>query len=372
MSTFVLLVATEVVLRFVFPRGYYVWPPHLHQVFHPRSGIMPGIEGEKRFITNSKGMRADESANDNAYRILAVGASTTECVYLDQAEAWPQLLQENLNRNQSERKVWIGNVGKGGLITRDHVIQVRYLIAEYRGIDAMILLIGGGDLTIRLAQDSKYDPDFLSRKDAEQQILARVFWNPIDESEPGYKRTAIWQLLRRAKAGLARPPAWAVEDEYGTYYIAWRQHRHSATTIRDTLPDLTSALDEYARNINAIVDLARERSIRLIFATQPSMWKPNLPRTLDDLLWQGGVGNFQERSGKEYYSVEALSRGMELYNETLIKICHARKVEFIDLAQLLPKDTSVFYDDVHLNESGARKVAELLGTYLLRERFGRS
>jgi len=33
---------------------------------------------------------------------------------------------------------------------------------------------------------------------------------------------------------------------------------------------------------------------------------------------------------------------------------------------MMEKDTTVFYDDAHFNESGARKVAEALSKYLLK------
>lgn len=57
---------------------------------------------------------------------------------------------------------------------------------------------------------------------------------------------------------------------------------------------------------------------------------------------------------------------MGRYNETLSKVCRAQHVECIDLASLLPKDTSVFYDDIHFNEEGADKVAEILAQHMMQ------
>ena len=67
-----------------------------------------------------------------------------------------------------------------------------------------------------------------------------------------------------------------------------------------------------------------------------------------------------------YYTAEALARGMAAYNKRLLDICAERQVECIDLATALPKDTTVFYDDVHFNESGSKQVAQILADYLLR------
>jgi len=97
-----------------------------------------------------------------------------------------------------------------------------------------------------------------------------------------------------------------------------------------------------------------------------------MPAELESLLWLGGVDDFQNETGKPYYSVDALYEGIEKYNNVLLKICKVRKVECVDLSEL-EKDKTVFYDDVHFNESGARKVATVLAQHILtRPPFGKS
>jgi lysophospholipase L1-like esterase len=364
-SSLIALVIGEASLRILSPRydGYCIYPPHLNQVLHPLSAILPGVQGESRFITNSRGVRDDELTAQYTYKVLAVGGSTTECLYLDQEEAWPYLVQKTLNERQHDAKVWVGNVGKSGLSTRDHVVELRYLLKQYAEIDALILLVGVNDLAFRLGQDSDYDPHFLDRPGAERRILFRTFSNARELEEPAYKRTSLWRLFSTLKP--APGPPRNFQDPEGRMYVRWREHRQNAAAIRQALPDLTSALQEYSQNINTIIDLAQSRSIRLIFVTQPVLWNANLPKDLNDLLWLGGVGDFQAEGGKQYYSAEALSRAMGTYNSTLIETCRQRHVECFDLAPLLPKDTTIFYDDAHFNENGARSVAAALAMYLL-------
>ena len=80
-----------------------------------------------------------------------------------------------------------------------------------------------------------------------------------------------------------------------------------------------------------------------------------------DLLWMGGVGNFQEEKNHTYYSPKVLNDALEMYNDRMKTFCSDKPlIKFVDLASQLPKDTSVFYDDCHFNESGARKVAEII------------
>ena len=89
--------AAEFALRLAMPVGYFIWKPHMSRTFVPAPEVMPGVSGESKFRTNSQGLRADEPPAQNVHRILTLGGSTTECLYLDQSEAWPQVMQDTLN-----------------------------------------------------------------------------------------------------------------------------------------------------------------------------------------------------------------------------------------------------------------------------------
>jgi lysophospholipase L1-like esterase len=366
------LVVAETILRFALPaNGFYVWPPHLQRVFKPYQDVMPGISGESRFESNSLGIRGDEPRSSHTYRILAIGGSTTECLYLDQFETWPYLLQKTLNENAPFHNVWVGNAGMGGRTTRHHLTAMRYLPLKEMRVDAVIFLVGFNDFSKRLSQDESYDPHFLARPGANEKLVYETFrgtsMRPYTNS-PFFKKTALWQMLMKAKEMFLRKNI-EVQDEAGRFYVTWRELRQGASEIRNELPKLSSALEEYARNINMIIDVAQQKSVRLIFLTQPTMWKPGLSEELSSLLWGGRVGALQQISGKPYYSVEALEIGMKRYNEILLNICQTRGMECIDLSDL-EKDTTVFYDDAHFNESGARKISMVLSNHILgREPF---
>src|SRR6185503_10261687 len=88
----------------------------------PDPEILHGIHGPSRFRVSSLGFRGDEDPGEGALALLALGGSTTECLYLDQAEAWPALLEDELARALG-RKVWVANAGRSGRTTRDHACQ---------------------------------------------------------------------------------------------------------------------------------------------------------------------------------------------------------------------------------------------------------
>lgn len=366
-SVAIALLVGEAGLRFAYPalsgEGYYIWPPGLNKVFKPSSEIMPGISGLSRFSINSVGLRGDEPDPLATYRILTIGGSTTECLYLDQNETWPYLLQQALNQQAQPQRVWVGNGGMSGRTAWHHLAALEYLPLDELKIDAIIAIVGINDLTLRLSQDANYDPNPMAKADAQEWLLAETFpaSNLSQPGEPWIKNTALWRLLQQVTRSNSQKN---VQDQAGRTYITWREHRQNAVDIRDELPDLSSALETYASNLNKMIDVANERSVRLILVTQPTLWRPDLPEDLAALLWLGGVGNFQSEDSKPYYSVSALDRAIQAYNDTLLQVCRVRKVECVDLASMLEKDTTVFYDDVHFNESGARKVAAVLADYL--------
>ena len=360
LTTVIVIVLAELVLRLLLPNeGYFIWPRNYDQTLEPKASIMPGIAGKATFSVNSAGFRGSDPTPSQDYRILAIGGSTTECLFLDKNETWPHLLQENL----ADPGTWVGNGGMSGRTSRHHMTAVRYLPLQDLKIDLVLILVGINDLTVRLALGEFYEPNFREQAWMETWLLSDTFIGSNLRGGPGpyYKETMIWRLLRQAKHSFL--PS-GVKHDAGDFYTKLRLHRAGATDIRSTLPPMGPALEEYEKNLKETIGYARVKGVDLVFMTQPTIWRPDLSDAELALLWLGGIGDFHHRSDCSYYSVAALSQGISLYNETLLRVCREQGVDCFDLASNLEKDTSVFYDDVHFNEMGAEKVAELVTAYL--------
>lgn len=72
------LLVSEIVLRAIAPTAYYVWRPGRRAITNPSPDVMPGTSGRKRFSINDWGIRGDGFSDDQDYRILAIGGSTTQ------------------------------------------------------------------------------------------------------------------------------------------------------------------------------------------------------------------------------------------------------------------------------------------------------
>jgi lysophospholipase L1-like esterase len=367
--------AAEIVLRAALPEAnhWFVWPPRLHARFEIAPDLLPGAGREVRLQVNSLGFRGSEIPRDAARRVLALGGSTTECLYLDQDKTWPALLEKTLNERDADHPTWIGNAGRSGCTLRENVVQLEELVRAIPNLDVVLVLPGINDLSKRLAQGDAYDPDLSSSESGREAVMRRAFGvHPleVDAELPIYERTGLWRfasaIRRRFESG--DPNRFGAGAEQ---YRAWRDHRRSATRWIGVLPDLTKALDEYRRNLEELVDIAQRAHVRILLATQPILWRIDLPQGSRDLLWMGGTGDFQREEGKAYFTLPALIEGMKRYNDVTRGVARERDLEWLDLAELIDGEPALFYDDCHFTEAGARRVASGWAGLLAAKRTAR-
>jgi len=125
-------------------RRFHTRGPLVRRVHEP--GGMHGIAGPSHYTTDARGIRAPEPPQPNDARWLAVGGSTTECVYLDDRETWAWTASEALET------VWIGNVGVSGFDTRQHLrfVETSPLLD---GVEGIVVQPGVNDLWRYLAEE---------------------------------------------------------------------------------------------------------------------------------------------------------------------------------------------------------------------------
>lgn len=203
------LVFAEVALRIVVrPKTIHtVWPPGASHVFRPAHALYPDTQPETRFSSNKIGMRGPDLGSDpKELRVLAIGGSTTECLFQDEAKTWPARLSAMLSA-QSGRPVWVGNAGRSGMNTGDHVLHAKYMLAEQPKMDAVILFAGVNDVNVALAQAEEYTPIPEDLEPERYHKLARRAFLQIpgrledadDYHSHFYSGSQVYQLWRRIK-----------------------------------------------------------------------------------------------------------------------------------------------------------------------------
>lgn len=378
------LFIAEVLLRWLYPDSskYYVWQPNLQHTFTPDSTILYGISGKKKFTINERGLRGElfvknvdgEDSNGSAimpgmegypYNRLFLGGSTTECLYLDNHETWWYLWDSLGPYDWPE--VSSASLGKSGITSRELYLHLKYIVPQLPDVNEVVIMPGLNDLMKRLSKDSLYDANFEFTPEVEDSLVRTIFLHKSRKTEQNWwRRTALFQLVQgfyhAFKPGGVE---WMEQDDNGKSLKQWRLHRTKASEIRESLPDMTAALKEYERNLELIREEAHRQHVALYFITQPTIYKDTMNAFENSLLWMGGIGAYQKEPDHVYYSAKALKQGMDMYNDVLLDFCNKHDIICADAASEIPRNTSIFYDDCHFNENGARVFAD----YLYKLRF---
>jgi lysophospholipase L1-like esterase len=357
-----MLVVMELVLRVWYPAPtrYYVWPPNLRVDFAPSDAATPGVTGRGRFRTNSLGLRSDEPFPEARRIVYVFGGSTAADLYLDQDAAWVALVQRGLNDAPGQPRTWVGNLARPSLASVHNLVHFDRLLPELPHADLLVNLVGVNDL--QLALKSSY----LDALSPETELAWAFAMRPPEGgvwSRLATVRAArlAWQTWRQARLGL-------VQTRSAEGYARLRECRQTAppANLVDALPPLGVALAEYRRNLLALAERARAYGAPMLFLTQPTLWAETMGPAERARLLAGGLGPIKTWcADQRYFSPRALAEGMRAFNDVLRDVCRMPDMVCRDLAAALPPRAEYFYDDMHLSEAGARRVAELVVGWIL-------
>jgi len=356
-SIIISLFICEGILRIITSDEYNIWLPNLKYVFFPNPEIFPGVRDTSYLEINARGLRGSNADISHAVNILVLGGSAAECMYLDQSETWPALIEKYLNE-KSGQKYNVFNGGRSGITSQHHLVQVQKMLERNKWIDLIIIMEGLNDLQYALSFERGYIP-----KDS-QKVYEEAFWlSPLKEIKPFYRDTYLFKYLSKVKKALFSYKL--SQDPSGNSYVKWRANRTNANEIVNTEPNISKSLVDYQKNNQVMIDVVKNNNKRIIFLPQPVAWDSIMSSSFSKLCWYGWIGQSQLENTGKYYALSQLKKSLDIYNELLINTCLKNKVEFIQLEGRLEKDTTTFYDDCHFNESGARKVAGIVTDHLL-------
>jgi hypothetical protein len=366
-SCFVVLLVAEIGLRLFWKPQLTSWQRNISTSIDIDPKIIPGVTGPARISTNSYGLRGDDWSTDRAkeYRILTIGGSTTECLLNDQPNTWPSLLQTRL-ATMDQRKVWVGNAGHGGFDSRHHVLEMRFMLDQYDP-DAVVILVGGNDMGVLLNEGMGYDPNFTANSHKMRSLaLADFPENPIsllkqpEDSRFKFIRNSYLYMYLREFVRRYLQPRHGMVHNVDLYRQLREKRRSPWAIVREKPSDLKLGLSGYERNLREIIHLARQRQVRLILLTQPTLFQPNMSSEMINSLWAGWVG---DPALNIYWSPEVADAVMNEHNKLLLEVCRMESIECIDLAATLPKTLDVFFDQCHFTDRGCSLVADVVVNY---------
>jgi lysophospholipase L1-like esterase len=330
------------------PLNRYIPSYHLPKslAFRPDRALLPGVSEAVSFVVNDFGFRnsrmttIDKPAGE--IRMFAVGGSTTECLYLDEHDAWTEVLQRRLATRHPT--VNVINAGRSGDTTRDHLALLSQRLIAYSP-DYVVFLVGVNDLGLHLERDySAVRDDARSTVPESRATMGVLLWSRAADVSQLARRLINVARSRLKEDSRGNP----VQDTVGRWVESARQKR-TELKIRDV--DVESfPRPEYEQNIRALVHVTRSAGAVPVLVTQPVLWGAP-PGDWEKLLWVTHGGRVPQQD---------LWKLMERFNHVLRRIAADLDIRLIDLSRSLPKSTSVFYDDDHFTVEGARLVGEFI------------
>ncbi|MBI3817662.1 MAG: SGNH/GDSL hydrolase family protein [Planctomycetes bacterium] len=286
--------------------------------------LRPGFASQRdaSIHINSLGMRGKELSADKpegTYRIFCIGGSTTFGTSVsDDAHTYPSQLETMLNRTAPENmKYEVANCGVSGYTSVENLIQLELKLIDYRP-DAVIFYEGINDA--RIIQSRGFRSDYSNMRQA---------WSP--------ERISPFEefLLRhfRIYAWLARGTD--PEQQLGvlTDFVFVPQYRimHIRSDVR--INDI--GIPVFMRNMKHMLLVCKSHSIAPVLSTFAIHEEPS-------------------PTGERY--TEIIAR----LNEQIRAFGESEHIPVLEIAGKLNDQKALFTDDVHLNDEGSRRHAEIV------------
>jgi lysophospholipase L1-like esterase len=313
--------------------------------------LNPKLDSVIHFTTNSIGFRGKEPPEnfEDHLTLVAIGGSTTECLFLSDGQSWPNVLGDVLS--PAFDRLWVNNAGLDGHSTFGHVFLLEQIIVNLRPKVAMFL-IGINDVgrERQTGREGPRQPPSLVLRLARHSMVVATALNLARYGEAESRELHHEQIDLVTIPKVEQTPA-----------------------LAQTLRVLHEGryLELYAERVREIVETSRTNGIEPVLLTQPALYGPDVdPWTLVNL---GSVHVSDERriKGERVRGTLAWSI-LEMYNDVVRDIGREQDVLVIDVARELTKSSLLFYDWVHFTKEGARELANLAAVQLcpfLAERF---
>jgi len=309
------------------------------------------LAAEVEVRRNSLGLRGPElaAAAPGALRLITVGGSTTENLYLGEGSTWTDRLAERLG--SAVGPLWANNAGLDGQSSFGHLVLLQDHLAGLKPV-VLLFLVGVNDVghAAPRAFDRAHEAgrfDFSSAGG-----LLRSLARHSEVFSLGLNLKRAWQARQ---AGLVHDPGLFGPDP--TRRAAPLAPPLGADEAGARIAALSQAfLPDYAARLRELVRRTRALGALPVLLTQPAVFGPGID------AW----------TGWDLAAIEALwalPGGaawdlLERYNETTRQIAAEQAVPLVDLARHLPKAIRLYYDPVHHTPEGARRLGELAADML--------
>ena len=288
------------------------------------------------YTTNSLGMRGPELSEEYDLKIITVGGSTTHSLYNSDQDTWPNLLMLKLNEIFS-KKIWLNNAGISGHSTMGHKILVEDYLIDLQP-DIIIFLVGINDIGRTDINTDNFGLYNKSNTKLSTKIKKILYNFEIIEA-----LITINRNLRAKELNLSHE----INFNLNKLKIADNLQIQDETLLNKEDINLKS----YQIRLSSLINLVLSNNILPILITQSSLYGNSIdPITKIDLskILLNGISGLQKW------------KLLKLYNEATISTANDFKVPYIDLENLIERNSDYYWDSIHYSVLGNKKVAEII------------
>jgi len=281
----------------------------------------------------------------NTFRIICLGGSTTKNLALSPEKRYPALLGNTLQKSYPSKNIEVLNAGTPWYTTKHSLISY---VTYYSDLEADLIIV------MHAIND-----------------LARSF-SPVDFAIGEYND--FWTHFYGPAIRGAKPPTFEKHFllRFETPMNAWYSKQRFKE--KDYPKERYLSLPAFEENLLKLVQSVKNNKTQLLLVTQPSLYKQNMPRDEQKLLYFGKtIANTRINFLQiEYPSPPSFQMAMELFNESTKKIAEGvegKGAMLVDAASIVEKNTMNFRDDVHYTDEGAKRLSGIIAEKIIEEKL---
>ncbi len=360
-NIYIILIINFLLTPFFFQKTFDVpvrMPNYIEEIEY-KGEYFKGLWSGKHIITtDEKGFRTTSKINykkkdKEVFRILTIGASTTEENGTDDNKTWSAIVAKNIN-SLTNKKVELINTGLSGLRAKHHYLSL--LRSKNLNPDLVIFLVGINDWNHHI---NNRHLDFIFpyieiNFNFDHSILSKISDNIRKQLERKLNLKFKKEIKRTFPAGSK------IEDRN----IDGKIYKYSYTTdkkFEDWLKPISNSLsrqtivnynpkdvfDEYKNWIRLIYKECK-KNFTCIILNQPNAYDFNADENLKKRFWM--TPPYEDYT----ISFNDLVNIANLYNNWILEEAKKEKIFACDLASDFKPTMEYFIDDCHFSENGSK------------------
>lgn len=317
-------------------KEYFSLPKNMNITKVLSDDSMYGFEKNKKITikTDNKGFRVSNKINyldkKNQKRIILIGGSQIEEIYLNFSETWGSKLSKNLGEKYNSR-FEVVNTGASGLRIKQLKKNLLYFVNKNIQADHFIFLFGQNDWNQHIIENNFSNiENFFYRFSFRKSFIMKIYTLLNFELNPSSRQNV--KILER----------------YG------KNQSNSIETRKIIKNNLNSIPKEYIKDIKQIIKICKNNNLSCVFLESFSAYNKNVSTQLKRNFWQTPPNTDYSLSLKSLVNVS------DSYNGFLKQIVEKNSFIFCEINKFLQPTGKNFYDDSHLNPYGSKELSKII------------